>query len=133
VFVHETCTRAVPQVRREVVAALGDWGLDDPDFLDAMCMIVTELAANAVVHAAALSPTFDVTLSLDDDFLVIEVGDRNPHRPTPRDAPHSTGHGYGLRFVADLAAACHGCAMVVPTSDGGKAVRVRVELPRRVA
>ncbi|MBF9072833.1 ATP-binding protein [Streptacidiphilus fuscans] len=129
-FTHVSDPREVSSARCEATDTLREWGLEDDDLLETVRLIVSELAANAVRHAACMSPTFDVVLSLHDRGVVVEVRDRHPRRPQPMPLPHSRGQGgYGLRLVADLAAARSGSSQVVPMADGGKSVRVHLTLP----
>jgi anti-sigma regulatory factor (Ser/Thr protein kinase) len=59
-------------------------------------LVVSELTANAVVHAHS-APT--VVASFDDGRLRIEVHDQHPTLPHIRDRPGPNG-GWGLRLVA---------------------------------
>jgi anti-sigma regulatory factor (Ser/Thr protein kinase) len=127
VFVHSSRENQVRVARREAAQALRDWGLDDEDLEYAVRLIVSELAGNVVRHAADNSPTFRVSVGMDDTAVHVEVRDRHPRHPVLPAAPHADGEGgYGLRLVFDIAAGYRGSGKVVPTADGGKAVRVRL-------
>ncbi len=65
-------------------------------------LVVSELAANAVVHAR--SP-FTVLLSDDGATLRIEVRDRSPRHPTIPDTGVGATHGRGMLLVDRLARA----------------------------
>jgi len=74
--------------RRFAVATLGAWGAGD--LADDAALVVTELAANAIVHARS---AFTVVLSAHDDLLRISVRDASPLAGAgPRAAPL---HGLG--------------------------------------
>jgi hypothetical protein len=79
---------APARARHFAVAALRGWGADD--LADDAALVVTELAANAIVHAHT---AFTVTLSARDDLLRISVRDASPrHGGELRPAPL---HGLG--------------------------------------
>jgi hypothetical protein len=74
--------------RRFAVATLRDWGA--ADLADDAALVVTELAANAILHAHT---AFTVVLSARDDLLRISVRDASPLDATElRPAPL---HGLG--------------------------------------
>jgi hypothetical protein len=79
---------APARARHFAVALLRGWGADD--LADDAALVVTELAANAIVHAHT---AFTVTLSARDDLLRISVRDASPrHGGELRPAPL---HGLG--------------------------------------
>ena len=82
-------TRDAPAVARHfTVATLRDWGAGN--LADDAALAVTELAANAIVHAHS---AFTVILSVRDDLLRISVRDASPLRGAElRPAPL---HGLG--------------------------------------
>jgi hypothetical protein len=88
-------SREAPAAARHfAVATLNAWGAGD--LAGDVALVVTELAANAIVHARS---AFTVTLSVHDDLLRISVRDAVPLdgaglRPAPR---------HGLAVVAALA------------------------------
>jgi hypothetical protein len=103
------------QARRMIVAALRQKGYEDTLVQDA-ALVLTELAANAVLHAG--SP-FSVSVSLEDSMLRIAVGDRMPlagHGLIPRQ-----GRGLGL---IDAVSTRWGTAVV----SGGKIVWAKLHL-----
>jgi hypothetical protein len=64
-------------------------------------LLVSELATNAVVHAAS---SFDVTIvcPTPSGRVRVEVTDADETRPTPRQPPPNVPHGRGLLLVASL-------------------------------
>ena len=82
-------SRDAPAVARHfTVATLRDWGMGD--FADDAALAVTEVAANAIVHAHS---AFTITLSARDGLLRISVRDTSPlPRAELRPAPL---HGLG--------------------------------------
>ena len=67
-------SRGAPAAARHfTVATLGAWGAGD--LADDAALVVTELAANAIVHAHS---AFTVVLSARDDLLRISVRDASP-------------------------------------------------------
>lgn len=78
----QTHDRSVPATRRAAKAILlgGTPDMKD-DCLDRALLIITELVANTVQHAARLSPRAELTLVTDDHCLTIAVHDRDPHLP----------------------------------------------------
>jgi DNA-binding NarL/FixJ family response regulator len=83
--------------RHFVADTLSSWGVDS--VVDEAAVVVTELAANAVIHARS---DYEVRLSLTPQAVRIEVADRGPGTPEP--LPPTTGgeSGRGLLMVAAL-------------------------------
>ncbi len=92
------------------------WGVTS----EVVALVVSELAANAVVHARS---AFTVVLVDDGSRLRIEVLDASPRCPAVSDADAAASHGRGLRLVERTALAW-GCR---DGPGGGKSVWV--ELP----
>jgi anti-sigma regulatory factor (Ser/Thr protein kinase) len=88
---------SIASARRFVAGALADCDCPDPT-IDAALLLVSEVATNAVVHAAT---PFTVRVSHSDHAVTIEVGDQSPLKPEERE-PHLDG-GRGLRIVAAIA------------------------------
>lgn len=67
-----------------------DWAL--PQLVDTACLLVSELVTNSVLHAAT---SMELTLSLTDGELRIDVADRSaqPARRRSLDLEASTGRG----------------------------------------
>ncbi|WP_424887373.1 ATP-binding protein [Streptomyces sp. XH2] len=118
---------AVRQARRDTTTALSEYGLrPDSAFAGAVLLVVSELVANAVRHAAAQSPTADVTIAVGAGQLVVGVADQDPRLPDL--SPAAVGDG--LRTVADLAAAYGGTLSVEPAMHGcGKVMLARFCVP----
>ncbi|MFJ5884099.1 ATP-binding protein [Kitasatospora cineracea] len=111
--------------RRITVTVLTGWGLHPRTTVhDAAVLAVTELAANAVRHAAPRSPSFELSLVLSPRHLDVAVRDRHP-APAALPGP---GAGGGLAALAELAAELGGALALLPAPDGGKSVRARLAL-----
>jgi anti-sigma regulatory factor (Ser/Thr protein kinase) len=65
--------------------------------VDPVRLAASELATNALVHAQT---TFSVTLSADDDAVLLTVRDDSDSLPTPRTAGVSDATGRGLTLLA---------------------------------
>ena len=85
--------------REVLVGGLRRRGHDEA-FLDDVRLVVTELAANAVVHART---PFSVSLSDRGSTIRILVGDESPVAPAMRDASRTRLSGRGLRLISALA------------------------------
>jgi anti-sigma regulatory factor (Ser/Thr protein kinase) len=108
---------SVPPARHFVERTLEAWGLEHLSWTAAL--LVTELAANAALHAGT---EFRVVVARrpgpDGERLRVEVHDGSSHVPRARRASGSATTGRGLRLVADLSAEWG----VAPQDAGGKAV-----------
>ena len=89
----------VPRAREFVRRWLHEWGADH--FFDEASLIVTELAANAVLHAA--SP-YDVRLSQAEGVVRIEVADGDRGTPEPQPFSAVAESGRGIVLVSALSA-----------------------------
>jgi len=83
--------------RRFVQRQLSGWGLDG--LVDDVCLVVTELVTNAVLHARS---DMEVVLEVGDRVR-LEVQDRSPRIPAVRTSSTLTATGRGLRLVELLA------------------------------
>ncbi|MFJ5546864.1 ATP-binding protein [Streptomyces sp. NPDC093225] len=91
-------------------------------------LIVAELVANAVRHAAALSPTVTVTYARGPGAFAFAVHDRHPHQPAPY-AAVASAPGSGLATVAELTIERGGTAVVRADADGcGKSIWITLPL-----
>jgi anti-sigma regulatory factor (Ser/Thr protein kinase) len=99
--------------RRFVAEALGQWGRNGTLLQDAQ-LVISELATNAVVHAA--SP-FTVVARLQDASVRLSVHDRSPEQPVVRANGSLLPSGRGLHLIAALAS-----RWGVQTTGEGKAV-----------
>jgi hypothetical protein len=88
---------APAEARHFAVAVLARWGADD--LADDAALVVTELAANAIVHAHS---GFTVTLSAPGDAIRISVRDACP-LPAGASATLPTAQMHGLGAVNALA------------------------------
>jgi hypothetical protein len=93
-------THAPRAARRVVEHWLHEWGLDRV-VADAV-LIVAELAANAVMHAAS---DFTVGVAWREGIVRIVVGDTSPSLPTVRRSEPATVGGRGMRVVEKLSVA----------------------------
>ncbi|WP_327313296.1 ATP-binding protein [Streptomyces sp. NBC_01235] len=120
---------SVSTARGFVAVTLGEWGLAaDTEAADAVRLIVSELATNAVQHTFGQSPTFTVDLVLDrDEHLRIGVTDSHPRFPKRLPAAVQQDNGRGMVIIRWLTAERGGKLRVRPTREGGKTVTV--ELP----
>jgi len=107
-------SEAVREARQFGSDAFVDWGFD----LAEGVLILSELAANAVVHGR--SP-FSVILKRTDHHVLIEVSDKSPEWPVLRPASDDEG-GRGLAIVTRVARSW-GC---LPDLHGGKTVWAEV-------
>lgn len=110
----------VGAARRFVAAALTTWR--QPELLvEAVVLVTSELATNAVLHAGS---DFQVSVQRLPDGVLLRVNDRSPGLPRPR--PHSTTRTTG-RGMHLLDALCRGWG-AVDDGLGGKAVWALVDL-----
>lgn len=118
---------AVRHARRDTAMALSEYAIPtNSAFAGAVLLVVSELVANAVRHAADRSPTAEVTTAVGGGQLVVGVADQDPRLPDV--SPDMTGDG--LRTVAGLAAAYDGTLSVEPAAHGcGKVVLAGFRIP----
>jgi anti-sigma regulatory factor (Ser/Thr protein kinase) len=119
---------SVPTARRYVCARLAEWGLPpDAPSLDAVRLIVSELATNAVLHTSGQSPTFTVDVRLErQEQLLIGVTDSHPRWPQRLPAAVQQDNGRGMVIIRHLAAESGGKLQVTPTDEGGKTVWIMI-------
>jgi len=101
---HETAqfdgdVHTVPLAREFVRRCLMEWGAGH--VVDEAALVVTELAANAVLHAA--SP-YEVRLSRSDGVVRIEVADGDVGTPEPQPFSAVAEDGRGIVIVSALSA-----------------------------
>ncbi|WP_369142916.1 ATP-binding protein [Streptomyces sp. R44] len=115
---------SVPTARRFVAEVIDGWGLDGADDLaDAIRLMVSELATNAVLHTFGQSPTFTVDVRLErEERLHIGVTDSHPRWPRRLPAAVQQDNGRGMVIIRSLAAEAGGRLSVTPTEEGGKTV-----------
>ncbi|MFF9851619.1 ATP-binding protein [Streptomyces litmocidini] len=126
---------SVPTARRYVAEVLGGWGLDGADDLaDAIRLMVSELATNAVLHTFGQSPTFTVDVRLErEEHLRIGVTDSHPRWPRRLPAAVQQDNGRGMVIIRSLAAEAGGRLSVTPTEEGGKTVWITLPWTRTAA
>jgi anti-sigma regulatory factor (Ser/Thr protein kinase) len=90
--------RSPRRARRFATEAMQPWA--DDDLIADAAAVITELATNAIVHAAS---AFTVTVQALTDGVRLSLLDSNPHRPLPREPAQMSTSGRGLRMVASLA------------------------------
>ncbi|MEU5384643.1 ATP-binding protein [Kitasatospora cineracea] len=96
----DSTPESVSGARRHTAQVLHCWHAR-VELSDAARLVVSELATNAV-RARGGPHGFTLSLVLDRDHLLVQVGDRDPHPPRPREAgPDATG-GRGLHLVDTL-------------------------------
>lgn len=89
---------SVPTARHFVESILSAWGLQELAW--SSTMIVSELAANAALHAHGAA--FSVRVQADDGTVRLEVDDTSLRLPQQRSYSEESTTGRGLRLVADL-------------------------------
>jgi anti-sigma regulatory factor (Ser/Thr protein kinase) len=105
--------------RRAVRSMLTGWGFRDTLWLDEVCIVVSELVANAVRHGGGC---VSLDLQAHDGQVVIGVADGSAVVPRRRD-PSDDG-GLGLGIIEALAA-----RWGVRDHEGGKRVWVQLSPP----
>jgi anti-sigma regulatory factor (Ser/Thr protein kinase) len=86
-------TESVPAARHFVLSAVGDIS---PDVIPRVELMVSEVATNAVVHAAS---AFEVVVERVDTIIRVEVTDRGTGEPEVQNPSPRDRHGRGLRIV----------------------------------
>ena len=87
---------SVGEARRFTTDAVADLS---GEIIDAAALMVSELATNALVHAAA---DFEVTIDITETAVSVEVTDAGEGVPTLRWPEASDPHGRGLHIVEEL-------------------------------
>ncbi|MCX2183682.1 ATP-binding protein [Streptomyces sp. SKN60] len=119
---------SVSTARRYVAEVLTSWGLDSAaETADAVRLIVSELATNAVLHTFGQSPTFTVDVRLErDEQLHIGVTDSHPRWPQRLPAAVQQDNGRGMVIIRSLTKEAGGRLSVTPTAEGGKTVWINL-------
>ena len=121
-----TCDLTAPRAARHLLAAvLPQWGVDDPDVLDAASIVVSELVTNVLVHCGD-GGSLTLGAALREQAVTVWVADRSPGVPAQRTATDDDEDGRGLGIVAQLVSSWH----VEPLAQGK---RVVVQLPLATA
>lgn len=90
---------SVPTARHFVESILSGWGLKDLGWT--ATLIVSELAANAALHARG--EQFRIDVSADGDTVRLEIHDSSLRLPQQRTYSHESTTGRGLKLVSELA------------------------------
>ncbi|MFE9852024.1 ATP-binding protein [Streptomyces sp. NPDC005576] len=114
---------SVPQARHAVRDLIARQGVPvQDDILQGLLLIVSELATNAVKHAALLSPELAVEVAIGVDWIRVSVEDNHPYRPTALETDHAQTGGRGLLLVKEVTAEAGGTCDVEHTATGGKII-----------
>jgi PAS domain S-box-containing protein len=115
-------TASVGQARRFVLGRLPD---GSGESADALVLMLSELATNAVQHAVT---EFEVSVRVSPDCggVRVEVSDGAAGYPTPQEPPPYAAHGRGLHIVRSLADAW---GIEMCRNRPGKTVWFSVALP----
>ncbi|WP_244900165.1 ATP-binding protein [Streptomyces nanshensis] len=122
---------SVPQLRHAVRDLVRRQGVVPEEILQSLLLILSELASNAVRHAALLSPEIGVEVRLHGGWLRVAVEDSHPYRPKALAADPDQEHigGRGLLLVKVITSESGGVCDVEPTATGGKVVWAALPLP----
>ena len=111
------------QARTFVDAALREWGCDD--LADTVTLLISELVANAVMHARSST---EIRVLLHPGCVRLEVADHDPTIPKRRVTDPESPSGRGLALVEQLSRSWG----IEPTSTG-KCIWFEVDRPDRDA
>jgi PAS domain S-box-containing protein len=103
---------SVAEARRLVASALSE--ADCAHVIDTVLLLTSEVVTNAVLHAGT---ELELRVEVDDHIVHVEVLDRSPVLPAPRDYGEEASTGRGLGLVAMLA-----CDHGAERRGAGKAV-----------
>jgi anti-sigma regulatory factor (Ser/Thr protein kinase) len=104
---------SVPTARHFVESILSGWGMKELGWT--ATLIVSELAANAALHARGVE--FSVAVSTAGDGVRLEIRDGSVRFPQQRSYSREATTGRGLKLVSELAQ-----EWGVDPADGGKTV-----------
>ena len=90
---------SVPTARHFIESILSGWGLRDLAWT--ATLLISELAANAALHARGDS--FTIRVSTQEDGIRLEVQDGSLRLPQQRSYSDEATTGRGLRLVGELA------------------------------
>lgn len=124
-----TMGSAVRIARETTEQVMTEWGISrrHPAVGPAL-LILSELVANSVRHAAELSPTVTVIYAAGTDTFAFAVHDRDPRRPALPSARAATPTG-GLGTVLELTLGLGGTAVIRGDADGkGKSIWITLPL-----
>ncbi|MFD8688470.1 ATP-binding protein [Streptomyces sp. NPDC059651] len=124
---------SVPQARHAVRDLLERQGVPlDEDIAQGLLLIVSELATNAVKHAALLSPELAVEVAVGADWIRVSVEDNHPYRPTALETDYAQTGGRGLLLVREITREAGGTCDVEHTAGGGKVIWATLPLSTRL-
>ncbi|MEU9089521.1 ATP-binding protein [Streptomyces sp. NPDC087901] len=124
---------SVPQARHAVRDLLERQGVPlDDDIAQGLLLIVSELATNAVKHAALLSPELAVEVAVGADWIRVSVEDNHPYRPTALETDYAQTGGRGLLLVREITREAGGTCDVEHTAGGGKVIWAALPLSVRL-
>ncbi|MGH9079498.1 MAG: ATP-binding protein [Acidimicrobiales bacterium] len=109
---------SVASSRRFAYGTIADLSVD---IQEAVALMVSELATNAVVHAGG---GFKVTIDRTQERLLVAIADTSDQLPLLRFPLPSTPHGRGLRIVKELSDEWG----TTPAPDGGKTIWFQMNL-----
>ena len=92
---------SVSEARKFASEALSAWGIRDR--LDDVCLCLSEVATNALVHVGPLSFGFRARLTISGPVVRLEVHDQGPGRPRRKHPSLDAPSGRGLLLVDELA------------------------------
>ena len=113
--------QSAASARRFVDETLRRWRCHE--LFDTVALLASELVTNAILHART---ELELSVRLTPSAIRVDVADRNPQRPVPRDAAPEDTSGRGLALVETLAS-----AWGVDERPGGKSVWFEVPRPDR--
>lgn len=122
---------AVRIARETTEQVLAEWGVGpQKPCTGPVLLILSELRANSVRHAAVLSPKVTVIVAGGPDAFAFGVHDRHPYRPALYTSAVA-GSGRGLATVVELTLELGGSAVVRGDADeGGKSIWITPPLRR---
>ncbi|MFI6864633.1 ATP-binding protein [Streptomyces sp. NPDC050421] len=124
---------SVPQARHAVRDLLERQGVPlDDDIAQGLLLIVSELATNAVKHAALLSPELAVEVAVGAEWIRVSVEDNHPYRPTALETDYAQTGGRGLLLVREITREAGGICDVEHTAGGGKVIWAALPLRTRL-
>ncbi len=91
---------SVSEARKFAVEALSAWGVRDR--LDDVCLCLSEVAANALVHASPPRFGFRARLTISGPMVRLEVHDQGAGRPHRKHPSLDDTSGRGLLLVDEL-------------------------------
>ncbi|KOU46874.1 ATP-binding protein [Streptomyces sp. WM6378] len=120
---------AVRIARETTEQVLAEWGIARRHpIVDPALLILSELVANSIQHAADVSPMITVIYAAGADTFAFAVHDRHPYQPVLFSAVTGIG-GSGLGTVMELTLNLGGTAVVRGDADGkGKSIWITLPL-----